>query len=176
MNNGIDRARRGPDDDGPRRSRASEPTLDDVDQALLRHLARDARITNQALAERVGIAPSTCLGRVRSLRERGVIRGFLADIDPAALGLTLQAMVSVKMRADARHRMPEFVAEVRAMPEVLDIYFVGGVHDYLLHVVTADTAALRDLVAALNSSDNVAGTETSLIFEHVRGASAPIAV
>ncbi|MBF6394161.1 winged helix-turn-helix transcriptional regulator, partial [Nocardia farcinica] len=69
--------------------------LDDVDRILLDELARDGRMTNNALAAAAGIAPSTCLGRVRSLVERGVIRGFHADIDPAALGRSLQAMISV---------------------------------------------------------------------------------
>jgi len=63
--------------------------LDDIDRHIVRELARDARVANNALAERVGIAPSTCLGRVRSLRERGVIRGYHADVDPAALGRRL---------------------------------------------------------------------------------------
>jgi DNA-binding Lrp family transcriptional regulator len=143
--------------------------LDDVDRALLRELADEARMTNQELATRVGIAPSTCLGRVRALRERGVIRGFHTDIDPEAVGRSLQAMVSIRMHADARQRMNEFVTEARAMREVLDIYFVAGAADYLLHVATANTMQLRDLVAALNSHPTVAGTETSLIFEHVRG-------
>jgi DNA-binding Lrp family transcriptional regulator len=62
------------------------PELDAVDRRILRVLAHDARVPNNALAEHVGIAPSTALGRVRALRERGVIRGYHADIDPVALG------------------------------------------------------------------------------------------
>ncbi len=65
-----------------------QPTVDAVDRAILELLAKDARITNQRLAERVGVAPSTALARLRSLRERGVIRGFHAEIDLAALGRT----------------------------------------------------------------------------------------
>src|SRR3984893_12468328 len=65
--------------------------LDDIDRHIVHEMARDARIANNALAERVGIAPSTCRGRVRSLRERGVIRGYHADVAPAALGRPLQA-------------------------------------------------------------------------------------
>src|ERR1022692_1448697 len=76
----------------PVRGPSSSGELDEIDQIIVRELARDARIANNALAERVGIAPSTCLGRVRSLRERGVIRGYHADVDPAALGRPLQAM------------------------------------------------------------------------------------
>src|SRR5262245_376470 len=92
--------------------------LDDIDRHLVRELARDARIANNALAERVGIAPSTCLGRVRSLRERGVIRGYHADVDPAALGRPLQAMIAVRLQSHARSRIRVFVAGVAGLPEV----------------------------------------------------------
>ena len=74
---------------------------------MLRVLAADARIPNNALAERVGIAPSTCLGRVRALRERGVIRGYHADIDPAALGRPIQAMIAVRLQSHARGHIPD---------------------------------------------------------------------
>jgi DNA-binding Lrp family transcriptional regulator len=153
------------------RAAEREPAvLDDVDRALLRHLATDARITNAALAEAVGIAPSTCLSRVRSLRERGVIRGYHADVDAAAVGLGLQAMISVRLQSDARGRLGEFLGLVRRLPAVRDVYFVAGADDYLLHVATAGTGALRDLVATLNGHHDVAGTVTSLIFEHIRPA------
>ncbi|MGA8338487.1 MAG: winged helix-turn-helix transcriptional regulator, partial [Solirubrobacteraceae bacterium] len=66
-----------------------QPPVDDIDRALLELLARDARITNQRLADRVGVAPSTALARLRSLRDRGVIRGFHAEVDLAALGRPL---------------------------------------------------------------------------------------
>ena len=157
----------------PNHLRPGEPepaTLDDVDRALLRRLAADARITNAALAEAVGVAPSTCLARVRSLRERGVIRGYHADVDAAAVGLPLQAMISVRLQSDARDRLGEFLGLVRRLPAVRDVYFVAGADDYLLHVATAGSGALRDLVATLNGHRDVAGTVTSLIFEHIRPA------
>jgi DNA-binding Lrp family transcriptional regulator len=78
------------------------PLIDETDRRILKVLAVEARIPNNALADRVGIAPSTCLGRVRSLVERGVIRGFYADIDPAAVGHSLQAIIAVRLQADAR--------------------------------------------------------------------------
>lgn len=144
------------------------PALDATDRALLRLLERDARTPNSALAERVGIAPSTCLGRVRALRERGVIRGYHADVDPAATGHPLQAMISVRLQADARNRLGEFVERVGRLPEVRDVYFLAGDDDYVLRVATADTGSLRDLVTTLNEQRDVAGTRTSLIFEHHR--------
>src|SRR5919201_5857093 len=91
------------------------PAADEVDRRILRVLAEDARIPNNALAERVGIAPSTCLGRVRALRERGVIRGYHADIDPAALGRPIQAMIAVRLQSHARSRIRAFVADVAGL-------------------------------------------------------------
>jgi DNA-binding Lrp family transcriptional regulator len=142
--------------------------LDEIDQIIVRELARDARIPNNALAERVGVAPSTCLGRVRSLRERGVIRGYHADVDPAALGRPLQAMIAVRLQSNARGRIREFVTEVTGLTEVLNVFFLAGKDDFLLHVAASSTSGLRDLVERLSSNAAVAYTETSLIFEHVR--------
>ncbi|HVT68971.1 MAG TPA: Lrp/AsnC family transcriptional regulator [Trebonia sp.] len=142
--------------------------LDEVDRHIVRELARDARVPNNALAERVGIAPSTCLGRVRSLRERGVIRGYHADVDPAALGRPLQAMIAVRLQSHARSHLRGFVAEVAGLPEVLNVFFLAGKDDFLLHVSAASTSALRDFVETLSSHGDVSYTETSLIFEHIR--------
>jgi DNA-binding Lrp family transcriptional regulator len=146
--------------------------LDEIDRHLVRELARDARLANNALAERVGIAPSTCLGRVRSLRERGVIRGYHADVDQAALGRPLQAMIAVRLQSHARSRIRGFVAEVAGLPEVLNVFFLAGKDDFLLHVAAASTEALRDFVETLSSNSAVSYTETSLIFEHIRADAA----
>ncbi|PBC58279.1 hypothetical protein CJ177_00015 [Rhodococcus sp. ACPA1] len=76
-----------------------------MDRILLDQLSRDARTPNTALAALAGIAPSTCLGRVRALVERGVIRGVHADIDPIALGRDLQAMIAVRVQANGRKHL-----------------------------------------------------------------------
>ena len=148
------------------------PALDGVDRRILLTLHRDARIPNSALADAVGIAPSTCHGRVRRLQELGVIRGYYADIDPAAIGLSLQAMISVSLQANARAKIRNFIQQIRRKPQVMDVYFLAGADDFLLHVAARDTDDLRSFVVEnLNSDADVAGTQTSLIFEHLRGAS-----
>ena len=129
-------------------------------------------MSNNALAERVGIAPSTCHGRVRRLREIGVIRGFYTDIDPASIGLPLQAMISVSLQSSARGKIHSFIEQIRRMPQVMDVYFLAGADDFLLHVAARDIEDLRSFVVQnLNADADVAGTQTSLIFEHLRGAS-----
>jgi DNA-binding Lrp family transcriptional regulator len=150
--------------------------LDETDRAILRTLANDGRLPNNALAERVGIAPSTCLGRVRALQDRGVIRGFYADIDPGALGTTLQAVIAVRLQAHARARIAAFSARIAALPGVLNLFFLAGADDFLIHVAARGTEGLRDFVVVnLSENPDVASTETNLIFEHVRGATAGVA-
>lgn len=148
--------------------------LDPVDRKILSLLHGDARITNNALAEAVGIAPSTCHGRVRRLVELGVIRGFYTDVDPVAVGLPLQAMISVNLHSNARGNIQSFIDRIRSQRQVMDVYFLAGADDFLLHVAARDTEDLRSFVVEnLNADADVAGTQTSLIFEHLRGA-API--
>ena len=146
--------------------------IDEVDRRILTALHDDARISNSALADLVGIAPSTCHGRVRRLQDLGVIRGFYTDIDPAAIGLTLQAMISVTLQSHARGKIRNFIQQMRRKPQVMDVYFLAGADDFILHVAARDTEDLRAFVVEnLNADADVAGTQTSLIFEHLRGAS-----
>lgn len=153
----------------PARSNIVRPELDDVDRRLLRELVADARIPNNALAERVGIAPSTCLGRVRALRESGVIRGYHADVDPAALGRPIQAMISVRLQSHARGHIPDFMAKIATLPEVLNVFFLGGADDFHVHIAATSTDNLREFVVVNLSGDpDVALTETNLIFDHIR--------
>ena len=148
--------------------------LDEVDRRILSLLHGDARMTNNALAKTVGLAPSTCHGRVRRLVDVGVIRGFFTDIDPVAVGLPLQAMISVNLQSNARGKIRSFIQQIRSRRQVMDVYFLAGADDFLLHVAARDTEDLRSFVVEnLNADADVAGTQTSLIFEHLRGA-API--
>lgn len=148
--------------------------VDDLDLAILHVLQTDGRLPNNAVAERVGIAPSTCLGRIRSLRDRGVIRGVHADVDPAAVGLPLQALIAVQVKAGSRDHLQDFAARIRRRPEVRSVFFLTGADDFLVHVAMADAGALRDFVVEqLSSHPEISLTETHLIFEHLRGAGLP---
>ena len=147
--------------------------LDQIDHAIMRALAADARLPNNTLAATVGVAPSTCLLRLRRLRSLGVIRGFHADIDPAALGLAIQAMIAVRLQVHSRSKIQGFAKKAAQGPEVLNVYFLAGPNDFLLHVVAGSSDALRRFVINLSSDPAVAHTETSLIFEHVRTDGVP---
>ncbi|WP_133784117.1 Lrp/AsnC family transcriptional regulator [Kribbella sp. VKM Ac-2571] len=144
--------------------------LDEVDRTLVNLLTAEGRMPNNALAEAAGIAPSTCLTRVRSLRERGVIRGFHADVDLAALGQPLQALIAIRIGAHSRDEIDRFRTNVPRLPGVLSLFHVSGANDYLLHVSAATPDALREFVLDhLTADPAVSHAETSLIFEHVRG-------
>jgi DNA-binding Lrp family transcriptional regulator len=147
-----------------------QPAIDQIDRAMLELLAQDARITNQAMADRVGIAPSTALARLRSLRERGVITGFHAEVDLAALGRPLQALIAVRLTVHERNQIDDFTDTVRALPGVLMVFHLTGVTDYLVWVAAADAQGLREFVVDhLATHPSVAHAETSLIYEHRRG-------
>jgi DNA-binding Lrp family transcriptional regulator len=147
-----------------------QAAVDDVDRAILEQLAKDARITNQRLADRVGVSPSTALARLRSLRERGVIRGFHAEVDLAALGRPLQALIAVRLAVHARDQIDDFTNAVRQLPGVLMVFHLTGVTDYLVWVAAADAQDLREFVVDhLATHPSVSHAETSLIYEHSRG-------
>lgn len=154
--------------DGSRRT--NDVQLDSVDRMLIRELARDARIANKELAERVGIAPSTCSLRLRRLRKLKVIRGFHADVAPAAVGLPIQALVAVRVQPAARAHIGELTSKLAALPGVLNVFFLAGSVDFLIQVAAASPDELRDFVTQhLSASREYASTETSLVFEHMRG-------
>ena len=144
--------------------------LDDVDQRIVTVLRRQGRLPNNALADAVGVAASTCLTRVRSLVQREVISGFHAEVDPAWFGRPIQAMIAVRLRSEARGAISEFSDRMAAMPEVLNVYFLAGADDFHVHVAAKDPDDLRMFVVDhLSSAPEVALTETNLIFEHKRG-------
>lgn len=148
--------------------------LDRIDFELLRLLRKNARLSNKDLAERAQIAPSTALERVRRLRESGVLLGYHAEIAPVAVGIGLQAMVSVRLARHSRELLDSFNAHLGELPEVLAFYHVAGADDFLVHVGVRDSAHLRDFaLAAFTERHEVAHIETRLIFESRRNVGLP---
>lgn len=149
--------------------------LDEVDRQILHVLAAEARITNSELAARVGVAPSTCLLRVRRLEEAGVVRGYRADLSLDAIGLPLQALVAVRISQSARADIGRFAEQFAALPGVLGVFFVSGDNDFSIHVAARSPEMLRQFVVEnLSASRDVASTQTSLIFEHQAGRASPL--
>jgi DNA-binding Lrp family transcriptional regulator len=145
--------------------------LDRTDQALVAALQNNARISNKDLAALVGLAPSTCLERVRALRARGVLRGFHADVDHAALGRALEAIVAVRVRPHSRANVDAFWSYALGLSEVIEVFHVTGADDFLVHVGVADMDGLRDFVLdRLTVRPEVAHVESHLIYAQRRRA------
>ena len=150
------------------RSSNDSAPLDRIDRTLLAALQNNARTSNKELAELVGLAPSTCLERLRRLRERGVLKGFHAWVDLAQLGRPTQAMIAVRLRVHDRGQIDAFYAHVIEVPESLAVFHVTGSDDYLIHAAVRDTEHLRTLVLDLTARPEVDHVETRLIFDFVR--------
>lgn len=143
--------------------------VDELDSAIVRHLQEDARQTNRDIARKVGIAPSTCLERTRLLRERGVIRGYHADVDLPSLGRGVQAMVSAQVRPLSRTVIDSFQHSMTRLPEVLSVFVAAGSDDFLIHVAVRDIDELHAfLTDRLALRKEVVGFRSSIIFRHLR--------
>ncbi|MFI6366726.1 Lrp/AsnC family transcriptional regulator [Nocardia sp. NPDC050630] len=143
--------------------------MDELDSALLRLLQQDGRRTNRDLAQELGIAPSTCLERVRSLRERGVLLGFHAEVDLPSIGRGLQAIIAVRVRPPTRAIIEQFQAFVARMPEVIGVFVLTGNEDFLLHVAVRDTDHLHAVVLdKLTVRQELADVRTSVVYGHLR--------
>ncbi|MEV6040585.1 Lrp/AsnC family transcriptional regulator [Nonomuraea sp. NPDC052116] len=142
--------------------------MDELDSEIVRLLQTDARQSNRELARQLGVAPSTCLERVRSLTRRGVIRGYHAEIDPAALNRSVQAMIMVQVRPLSRAVINAFKSSAAAMPEVLSVFVLAGGDDFLLHVAVQDLDHLHSfLLDRLSKRKEIVGFRTSVIFQQV---------
>lgn len=142
--------------------------MDELDTEIVRLLQTDARQSNRELARRLGVAPSTCLERVRALVRRGVIRGYHAEIDHAALNRGVQAMVSVQVRPLSRAVIDAFKTSVSTLPEVISVFVLAGGDDFLLHVAVQDLDHLHAfLLDRLSKRREISGFRTSIIFQRV---------
>ncbi|OJV76566.1 MAG: AsnC family transcriptional regulator [Cellulomonas sp. 73-92] len=143
--------------------------LDALDTAILRELQDDARRTNRDVAAAVGVAPTTALDRTRALRDRGVILGASLDVDLAAIGRQVQALVAVRIRPPTRANIEEFRTWVIGLPETVGVFVVGGSEDFLVHVAVPDNDALYGFVIdRLTQRPEIADVRTSVVYEHLR--------
>ena len=137
--------------------------LDSVDRTILRNLQSEGRVTNVELANRAGLTAPPCLRRVRALEEAGVIRGYHADLNAAALGygITVFAMVSLKSQAEADLRA--FEEHIATLDPVRDCHMLNGEIDFILKIVAHDLQEFqRFLTSSLTTAPNVAHVKTSL--------------
>lgn len=142
---------------------------DAVDRRILRELSTDARITNNELAERVGLSASACLRRLRRLEESGAIRGYTALIDPAVEGWTMTAIASVRLSRQHEDEIVMFEEAVRGWDEVLECHLVTGTRDYVLKVMSGGLEDyerfIKEKIARLKCVDTI---ETSFVMSTIK--------
>lgn len=145
------------------------PMLEPMDWALLDLLQADARLTNQQLAEQVGLSPSSCWRRVRALEEAGVIRAYRAEVDAARAGLGFHALIHVTLTRHSREVVDRFTAEVLRHDEVLDCFATTGAMDYHLRVLCRDLDAFNAFMErTLFRIDGIAQVQTHLVLRRVK--------
>lgn len=144
-------------------------TLDEIDRRILCVLQERARTANVDLAREVGLSPSPCLRRVRELEETGVIRRFVALLDPGGVGLGVSVFVSVRLERQAENALERFESAVLARPEVMECYLMTGDADYLLRVVVRDVPAYEQfLVQHLTRVPGIASIRSSFALKQVK--------
>ncbi|MEO6087086.1 MAG: Lrp/AsnC family transcriptional regulator [Umezawaea sp.] len=144
--------------------------MDAIDRVILGELVRDGRLSFRDLAARVRLSPTATAERVRRLVESGVISGFRAEVDLAALGRPLRALIDVRLRPGADY--DELEAGLLSLPAVLECVHVTGRWDYLLTVACRDVAELDELVMDLPRRYGTVETDTRLLLRTVAGSGA----
>ena len=147
---------------------------DRIDFAIIDELQNNARSRNKELAAKAGLAPSSCLARVRTLFSSGAIVGTHADVDPQVLGIGLRALISIRLVTSSRDAFQQAWNHLWALPEVIAIFNVSGRYDLQVEVVARDVGHLRDLVVdSLATHDNIGRLETSVAYSHDRKRALP---
>ncbi|MCQ4205770.1 Lrp/AsnC family transcriptional regulator [Streptomyces longispororuber] len=148
---------------------SNELSTDAVDREILFHLRQDGRLTNVELAKRVGLTPPPCLRRVKRLEEAGVIAGYRAVLDPAALGRELEVLIDVEIYAQDRKSFEEFEGTVAAYEEVVEFRRMYGRPDYFLRVAVTDHAAYEAfLTGKLSGLPAVRRLESHLTMKKIK--------
>jgi Lrp/AsnC family leucine-responsive transcriptional regulator len=147
--------------------------LNRTDRRLLELLQRDGSLTNLELASRVHLSPSACLRRVRALQKAGVIRRYVALLDPRKLGLGLMGFVTVKLEKRGRMPTDAFARAVKDWPEVLACHALTGDMDYLLRVQVEDLDHFsRFVMSSLLKHPGVLDVKSSFVLEEVKETTA----
>jgi len=143
--------------------------LDNYDKAILNALQENGRLTNQEIADQIGLSPSACLRRFKALEESGVIKGYRTLLDSKKLGLDLMALIHISMDKHTKERFSQFEKSVQSMPNVLEcLLLTGQSADYQLKVLVKDLEAYQDLLLNhITQITGVSGVHTSFVLRKV---------
>jgi DNA-binding Lrp family transcriptional regulator len=157
--------------------RATSRPLDPTDQRLLVALSRDGRQPAASLAKSLGLSRQAVAERIRDLERRGVIRGYEADVDPAALGFTVRAQIRLALNTSApRSREKELLRRLAANPLIRSVYRVSGEDCFVAHVLCRRIEDVTEILSELVATRAVASSRTAFVLETVmeRGALGPL--
>ncbi|CAM3201908.1 Lrp/AsnC family transcriptional regulator [Sphingomonas zeae] len=145
--------------------------MDTKDRQIVRLLQQDGRLTNQDLAERVGLSPSPCLRRVRLLEQAGVIQGYGAIVDQQRYGLPVTAFIRVRLERHARDLVQQFEEAIRQLDEVMDCHLLTGDADYLLRVIVADLESYERFIRRkMHAIAGIASLDTTFAYGVVKSS------
>lgn len=143
--------------------------LDAIDHKIIRTLQQNARLSNQELADEIGLSPSPCLRRVRNLEEEGLLNGYTAIVDQEKYGLPLTVFVHIRLERHSDQSIKGFEYGISKLDEVMECYLMTGSSDYLLRVVSKDLKSYEKFVREkISTIPGIAGIDSSFVFGQVK--------
>jgi Lrp/AsnC family leucine-responsive transcriptional regulator len=143
--------------------------IDTIDLRILRELQQSGKLSNVDLAGRVGLTPSPCLSRVRSLEERGIIDRYVALVRPSSVGLLINVFIQVTLERQVEKALESFEAQMQRYPEVMECYLMTGNSDYLIRLLVRDIATLEEfIVQKLSTIEGVSNIQSSFALKQVK--------
>lgn len=144
-------------------------SLDGIDKRILHELQQNGRLTNQELADRVGLSPSPCLRRVRHLEQQGVIEGYRAVVAPKVVGLSITAFVRLRLATHEGATVDGVEQRLRAIPHIVEAHLLAGDWDYLVRIVTPSFAEYERLLREhLRAIPSLASIDTTFAFAETK--------
>lgn len=144
-------------------------SLDGIDKRILHELQQNGRLTNQELADRVGLSPSPCLRRVRHLEQKGVIEGYRAVVAPKVVGLSITAFVRLRLATHEGATVDAVEQRLRAIPHIVEAHLLAGDWDYLVRIVTPSFAEYERLLREhLRAIPSLASIDTTFAFAETK--------
>ncbi len=147
--------------------------LDKISKKILMELQTDGRISNVELATRVNLSPAACLERVRKLHEAGYILGYIAQLNPQLLDVSLLVFIEVVLDRTTPEVFDAFKRSVQTIPEVLECHMVAGGFDYLLKLRLSSMEAYRAVLGRIVDLPGVLQTHTYVVIEQVKQDAGP---
>ena len=142
-------------------------SLDRIDYRILHFIQNDARMTNAELAQHVGLSPSPCLRRVKSLEKAGIIKRYVGIVDAGAVGLPISALVNISLHSQDREALEAFQSRVKTYAEVMECYLMTGTSDFLMRVVVPDLQNYERFADKLTRIPGISNIQTSFALKPV---------